>query len=64
MKSGFRKLYAMSDRMRIIAMKDVLPVLFSPTSRVSGARRAVCSLRKHRKFLSLISFMAILSSSV
>ena len=36
-------------------MKEVLPVLFSPTRRVSGARRAVCSSRKQRKFRSVIS---------
>lgn len=30
------------------ARKEVLPVLFSPTSRVSGARRAVCFSPKQR----------------
>ena len=36
-------------------MKEVLPVLFSPTSNVSGAKGTVCSPPKHRKFLSVIS---------
>ena len=29
-------------------MKEVLPVLFSPTNKVSGAKRALCSPWKHR----------------
>ena len=35
-------------------MKEVLPVLFSPTSKVKGAKRAVCSSRKQRKFFRMI----------
>ena len=35
-------------------MNEVLPVLFSPTSSVSGAKRAVCLSRKQRKFLIVI----------
>ena len=43
-------------------MKEVLPVLFSPTSKVRGAKRAVCSSRKQRKFFRVILFtVAILS---
>ena len=38
----------MSHNARIMAIKEVFPVLFSPTSRVSGARRAVWSSLKQR----------------
>ena len=37
---------------RIKAIKEVLPVLFSPTSKVSGAKRAVWCSWKQRKSLS------------
>ena len=43
-----------------MAMKEVLPVLFSPMSKVSGAKRTVCSSWKHRKFLSVIFFMSVI----
>ena len=35
-------------------MKEVLLVLFSSTSSASGAKRAVCSSQKQRKFLSVV----------
>ena len=37
-------------------MKEVLPVLFSPTSKVRGAKRAVCSSQKQRKFFRVTLF--------
>ena len=57
-KSGTRSAKATSHNARINAMKEVLPVLFSPTRRVKGASLAVCSSRKHRKFLSVILSMS------
>lgn len=41
---------ATSHKTRMRARKEVLPVLFSPTRSVSGARRATWRAPKHRKF--------------
>ena len=56
LKSGITYLNAASHSARINARNEVLPVLFSPTSRVSGARRAACFVRKQRKFSAVIWF--------
>ena len=40
----------MSHSTRTSAKSEVLPVLFSPTSKVTGASGTRCWARKHRKF--------------